>query len=435
MISIVKQYIEEQELLRKGQCYLVALSGGADSVALLLVLKRLGVHIEAVHCNFHLRGEESNRDENFVVRLCEQQGIPLHRIHFDTRTYAKLHHVSIEMAARSLRYSYFEQLRKDIGAEAICVAHHRDDSVETVLINLIRGTGIHGLTGIRPRQGYILRPLLCVSRKDIEKFLQHIGQSFVTDSSNLIDDVVRNKIRLNILPLMQEINPSIAESIQQTAERMANAERIYNNSIKQALESAPSKYSLEIKTVKTFAAPEALLFEWLHGFNFSPATIQQVYQHLDASTGKMWSSPTHDLIINRGQLLVEEREMLPQTMIIPETGCYTMSETLKMRFTITTDIKVNRSSAHACLDADKVIFPLTVRPVQEGDRFVPFGMKGSKLVSDFLTDLKLSLFERRRQLVITDASNNILWLVGLRPNQHFCINASTSRMLDCQIVS
>ena len=219
IIETVKSFIAANSLIPgemewKG---LVALSGGADSVCLLMICKRLNLNVEAVHCNFRLRGEESDRDEKFCEGLCEREGVPFHRVHFDTRTYAELHGVSIEMAARELRYDYFEQLRRSIQADAILVAHHRDDSVETVLMNLVRGTGIHGLQGIKPKNGNILRPLLCVGRKDIEEWLHTLGQDYVTDSTNLEDDVVRNKIRLNVIPLLQEINPSVSDNISLTA--------------------------------------------------------------------------------------------------------------------------------------------------------------------------------------------------------------------------
>ena len=179
----VAAYIQKEGLLSREGLHIVALSGGADSVALLLILHRLGYRIEAAHCNFHLRGEESDRDETFVKSLCKEHNIPLHLIHFDTAEYASLHQVSIEMAARELRYRYFEQLRHDIGAETVCVAHHRDDAVETLLMNLLRGSGIHGLTGIRPQNGYIVRPLLCLSRQEVEAFLREAGQPFVNDST------------------------------------------------------------------------------------------------------------------------------------------------------------------------------------------------------------------------------------------------------------
>ena len=221
MWSKVETYIKKYNLLNTNDLYIIGLSGGADSVALLLMLKEGGFNVHAAHCNFLLRGAESDRDEAFCVSLCQQLGVELHRAHFYTRTYAESHHVSIEMAARELRYKWFEQLRQDIGAVGICVAHHRDDSVETVLLNLVRGTGLRGLTGIQPRNGSILRPLLCVSRAEIEAFLAEKGQEYVTDSTNLEADVQRNIIRLEVLPLLRRLNPAVAENIQRTAENLS----------------------------------------------------------------------------------------------------------------------------------------------------------------------------------------------------------------------
>lgn len=218
-VASVSSFANIHHLFAKEGVYLVALSGGADSVALLLALLDMGVRVEAVHCNFHLRGEESDRDEQFCKDLCSKYNVELHLVHFDTCEYAALHHVSIEMAARDLRYAYFERLRSDMGAEAICVAHHRDDSVETVLLNLVRGTGLRGLRGIQPKNGNIVRPLLCVSRDDIECFLDSIGQDYVTDSTNLHDDVKRNKIRLDVLPLLETLNPDVRQSIFRTSLR------------------------------------------------------------------------------------------------------------------------------------------------------------------------------------------------------------------------
>ena len=202
----VRDFVERHGLMHPDRRYLVALSGGADSVSLMLILSRLGYHVEAVHCNFNLRRGEAERDEQFCVSLCERKQIPLHRVHFETRQYAALHHISVEMAARDLRYGYFAQLMKDIHADGICVGHHRDDSVETLLMNLIRGTGLQGLRGIAPLNGDIIRPLLCISRSEIEEYLHALGEAFVTDSSNLVANVVRNKIRLEVLPTMQRLS-------------------------------------------------------------------------------------------------------------------------------------------------------------------------------------------------------------------------------------
>ena len=227
----IQKYIEEKQLFTLHDKVLVALSGGADSVALLRVLLVLGYHCEAAHCNFHLRGEESDRDERFVNELCKGLGVTLHVTHFDTVAYASRHHVSIEMAAREMRYDWFEQLRKERGMAVIAVAHHRDDSVETFLLNLIRGAGINGLKGISPHNGCIVRPLLEVSRQDILDYLRCLRQGYVTDSTNLQDEYMRNKIRLNILPMLRELNPSVSESIAETSRRLTDVSLIYNKEI------------------------------------------------------------------------------------------------------------------------------------------------------------------------------------------------------------
>ena len=213
MIHTIRLYIEKYRLLSEDRPVLVGLSGGADSVALLGVLVRLGYPCIALHCNFHLRGEESDRDEAFACEFAESLEVPFHKIDFDTISYAGERHLSIEMAARELRYAWFEEMRERLGGQATAVAHHRDDNVETVLMNLIRGTGIRGMSGIRPRNGFIVRPLLCVSREDILAWLADQGYAYMVDSTNLSDAYTRNFIRLNVLPLLEEINPSARNTI------------------------------------------------------------------------------------------------------------------------------------------------------------------------------------------------------------------------------
>ena len=433
MLQTVGNYIERKQLLSKDKLYLVALSGGADSVALLRLLLALDYHVEAAHCNFHLRGDESDRDEQFVKDLCTQHNVPLHLAHFDTKAYAELHKLSIEMAARELRYRYFEQLTADIQAEAVCVAHHRDDNVETMLINLLRGTGIHGLTGIKAKRTngslLVIRPLLCVSRIDILSWLQQLNQPYVTDSSNLVDDVMRNKVRLNLIPILKSINPSVMENLQDTIEQLSEAEAVYNHYTTSTIASLIKGNSLVISELKNTESPLCILFEWLHPYLFQPATIRQIEQHLDVQTGRIWQSPTHELCIDRGRLLLTPRKEETKPMRIPETGVYIFNNEHKLRLTIQTNIELIRQTNTACLDADKVRFPLTLRTVQTADRFIPFGMEGSKLVSDFLTDLKLPLTLKRQQLVLTDASDSIVWVVGLRPAAPYCIGSDTKNEL------
>ncbi|MCH3982734.1 MAG: tRNA lysidine(34) synthetase TilS [Prevotella sp.] len=451
-VHTIADFIHRHSLLRKDGMYLVALSGGADSVAMMLALQQLGYRIEAAHCNFRLRGEESDRDESFCKKLCHDRGIPFHLVHFDTRAYAALHQVSIEMAARDLRYPYFEHLRKDILADGICVAHHRDDSVETVLMNLIRGTGIHGLTGIAPQNGYVLRPLLCVSRNEILAFLSSIHQDFVTDSTNLVDDVTRNKIRLDVLPLLETINPSVKENIAKTADRIGESVKMVDHVLDDAkarllqetVKGRRKVYSVDIGLLQQEISPEYTLFYLLKDFSFSSAQIEQIASHLDAPTGTMWHSANYDLLLDRGKILWMAQEPVSSLkMRIPEEGTYRYQEgkpqdgnSLRFQFkkvAIDDKFSLVKDQAWATLDADKVTFPLTIRHLQEGDRFIPFGMRGSRLVSDFLTDRKYSLFEKQAQLVITDAHDYILWLVGLRPDARYSIKDGSRRALTIHV--
>ncbi len=440
----VETFIRQQHLLQSDGRYLVALSGGADSICLLLVLKRLGYFVEAIHCNFHLRGEESDRDEDFCRSLCAEKQIPLHLVHFDTREYAQLHKVSIEMAARQLRYHHFASLCHDLGFDGVCVAHHQDDVAETVLMNLIRGSGIKGLSGIKPkiqqrlRVGAkagipipltVIRPLLCVTRDEIEHFLKEIGQDYVTDSTNLVPDVLRNKIRLQVLPLLDEIAPSASRNIVETAENVAFAEEFLDQAVSGMMEELKDEGSIPVSKIKN----EYLLFRILSDYGFTSVQIKQIYAHLDAPTGTEFRSESHILVFDRGRLLIEELEKNPfHEMRIPEEGTYILDETAKLRIERMPKpegFEIPRSSDVIAVDADRLQMPLTVRLPQEGDRFTPFGMQGSKLVSDFLTDQKLSLLEKRRQLIILDSTGRILWVVGLRPDNHFRITASTRTIL------
>lgn len=433
----VSAFISANKLLQRGAKHIVALSGGADSVMLLLCLKQLGYDVEAAHCNFHLRGNESDRDEKFCRALCEEHAVKLHVIHFDTVEFASLHKISIEMAARRLRYSYFEQLRKDIGASSVCVAHHKDDTVETVLMNLIRGTGIHGLTGISMKNGMVVRPLLCVFRNEIEAALGEIGQPYVTDSTNLEADVVRNKIRLNLLPMMRDINPSVSDSIATTARRMVDAAKMFDQAMSDAIKRVSTVESgcertISIDLLMAEAAPEYVLFSILKDYCFTPQQVENIFKTLSSDSGKTFTTQTYELLIDRGQILLEPlAETSFSPMRILETGLYNYCERIKLRVQTfdAASIAIERSPNVACLDASKALFPLTIRPVVAGDKFYPFGMNGSKLVSDYLTDRKRNLFEKRRQLVITDSMGRIVWLVNERPDNRYRITEHTQTVL------
>lgn len=439
MLQRVEQYIRENSLLSKNELSLVALSGGADSVALLLVLLRLGYPVEAVHCNFRLRGTESDRDEHFAKELCSKLSVKLHLIHFETKTYAEIHQVSIEMAARQLRYRYFLQLAKDIEAKCVCVAHHQDDAVETLLINLLRGTGIHGLTGIRPRNGQVVRPLLCVSRKEILEYLHDCGQDFMTDSTNLVPDVLRNKIRLQLLPLMENISPAARKNLLATARNIAEAEKVYVSQMEEWQQQllhpscdplvASERLRVSVSRLLQLPSPSCFLHEWLSPMGFTPAQTMQMTQCLNSQSGKVFSSATHEVLIDRNTILVQPKESGMKSLNLPESGNYRYKDDMVFCVDLREGAHISKDNNCASLDAGTIHFPLTIRPVQVGDRFQPYGMEGSRLVSDYLTDLKLSLFDKRRQLVVTDATGLIIWIVGHRTAHPCRVTPDTSNTL------
>ena len=424
----------------------MALSGGADSVCLLLKMIEEGRSVEAVHCNFHLRGDESDRDEAFVVSLCERLGVPLHRVHFDTREYAALHKVSIELAARELRYRYFEQLRRDIGAEAIMVAHHRDDNVETVLMNLVRGTGIRGMAGIRPVNGHILRPLLDMSRQDIEDYLEKKGETYVTDSTNLEDDATRNKFRHHVIPLLQSLNPKASENIHSTSRHIAEAEKILSWAIQEANRSVfsvePSSAIIDVSSLLSFVSPSYLINEICRDYGFTPSQSEDMLAASSSShVGATFLSSSHIAAIATvaGSLCIQiaPKTALQKEYRLLEPGIYRLSDGISLRLEntpITERFRISKSPDVATIDVNKVKFPLTLRPIRQGDRFTPFGMKGTKLVSDYLTDIKCSVIDRQRQLVIQDATGMIIWLVGRRTNEKCRIDSSSNAALTITIL-
>lgn len=414
----VAGFIEKENLFAGNEKILVALSGGADSVALLRVLLQLGYTCEAAHCNFHLRGEESVRDENFVRALCSRSSVILHTVDFDTTGYAASHHLSIEMAARELRYNWFEEIRLKTGASVIAVAHHRDDSVETLLLNLIRGTGINGLKGIRPKNGTIVRPLLSVSREEITDYLSAIGQDYVTDSTNLQDEYTRNKIRLNLLPLMETINPSIKDSIFDTANRLTEVANIYNKVIKEGRERVVHPQGVSIEALMREPSPVSLLFELLYPLGFNSGQVEDVFNSLQGQAGRRFYSDEWCVVKDREYLLLQKRETSPVTE--PELQIE--------RYVYSRDFVIPKTKDTACVDADKVKAPLTLRKWQAGDRFVPFGMKGKKNVSDYLTDKKFSILDKEKMYVLC-SGEDIVWLVGERVDNRFRVDADTENIL------
>lgn len=425
----VERFIHQHGLLTGKRPVLVGLSGGADSVALLGVLVQLGYPCQALHCNFHLRGEESDRDEVFAHRFADSLGVPFLKVDFDTTGYAAAHHESIEMAARSLRYRWFEEQRQAYDAEAIAVAHHRDDSVETLLMNLLRGSGLRGLGGIRPRNGQVVRPLLVVSRAEIEEWLKAQGWDYVTDSSNLSDAYTRNFIRLRVLPLLEQLNPAARETIARSAAHLSAAEQLYEYMVEEARKAVfVTADSLSIEALLRYPAPETLLYEWLRPYGFSRIVVSELFEALTGLSGKQFYSATHQVLKDRDRLYIapQREESAWQPVEIPvATGEFTQPLRLSCRLMVRTpDFQMERTADTAYFDADKLPDRLSLRLPQTGDWFVPFGMRGRKKLSDFFADQKMTRWEKSQQPLLC-AGDSIIWVVGRRVDDRFRVEETT----------
>lgn len=424
----VESFIVQHHLLTHGARVLVALSGGADSVALLRMLMNMGYVCHAVHCNFHLRGEESHRDECFVTHLCSSFDVPLVVLHFDTKAYAAEHHLSIEMAARELRYREFERIRQSEGLEAIAVAHHRDDAVETLLLNLIRGAGIHGLTGMHARNGAVVRPLLCVSRDEVLDYLKRLGQDYVTDSTNLTDKYARNKVRLGLIPLMQEINPRAVENIAQAATNLSDAAVLYNVAIAERcahiVTPHPDGIDIDIESLLAAEVPHTLLFEILYPYGFNARQVADVFRSLsgkECGVGRMFYAGGYSLLVDRAHLLLRRHSSdgVGDMYMLPEEGRLELPDGIVLKVErVRPDERwsVPRTNEVCVMDVSSMHYPLKVRHPGEGDRMRPFGMRGTKLLSDLYTDAKLSRIDRQGQWVLCHG-DDIVWAVGVRTSE------------------
>lgn len=432
----IQQYIIQHQLLSGEKPVVVGISGGADSVALLHILVSLGYKCIAAHCNFNLRGDESFRDEQFTIDFTKRLQVPLCKISFETNKYAQENRLSVEMAARELRYRWFDELLNTYDADAVAVAHHRDDSVETLLINLTRGSGITGLTGIKPKNGNVVRPLLCVSREDIYAYIENNGLEYVTDSSNSSDIYTRNFIRLKVIPLLEEINPSVKASLARTANHLYDASLIYNHSIEEARKVITQNNRLSISALLSFPAPATILYEMLKPYGFSRTVCESIFTVLEKDSGKIFYSSTHRLLKDRSDLLIDvlSGEDNRAYLINLEDDNVDLPVELKPEIVvIKEDYQIEKDKKFAYFDFDKLSFPLVLRHWQEGDWFVPFGMKGKKKISDYFSDKKFSLFDKEKTWLLC-SGQDVIWIVGERTDNRYRIEKTTKRVLKLKFI-
>ena len=409
---------------------LVAVSGGVDSVVLAHLCKESDLDIALAHCNFHLRDDESEGDEEFVLELADALEVEVYVEHFDTRAFAEDNKLSIQMAARELRYQWFEELRESLGFDYILTAHHANDDLETFLINLIRGTGLEGLTGIPRRNDFVLRPLLPFSRASIETFAKSQQLTWREDSSNASSKYMRNRIRHEIVPILEELNPQLLQSFQMTQSHLRKSSHLVEDYISavfpRVAKESDHGYSFNIALLKTLPHLKGVLYELFKSFGFTE--WEDIYHLLDAQSGKMVYSKTHRLIKDREELLLTQ---LPQE----EDTQYTITQDEEVvmlpigTFHFERVEKVSKTPPQSIyIDRTKLKYPLFLRKWQQGDYFYPFGMEGKKKLSKFFKDNKLSLPEKENCWILCSC-DRIVWVVNQRADARFSADNETLDIL------
>lgn len=434
-----RAYIRERGLCSYRDRILLAVSGGVDSMVMMSLFVRAGYKVGVAHCNFQLRGAEADEDDVMVEKEASRLGAPYYGIRFDTAAEASANGESIEMAARRLRYAWFEQLCNEHGYDKIAIAHHADDSVETFFINLLRGTGLRGLTGISVTNGRLIRPLLFSQRKEIIDFALSQKIPYREDSTNASTKYVRNKFRLGVIPRIRDISPRFVDTMAENVERLTAAQRFIDCCMARIREDVVMRETedrtvIDIERVDSKLPLDFVIFELMRGFGFNGEVIDGLYRSLAEGhgSGKRFFSKDRVAYIDRGRILIQpipddeccETEIAVDTDKVCCGGCVLTFTRLDVD-----DVDTLRQPEHmALLDADKLKYPLVVRRWVEGDSFVPFGMDRHKKISDFLIDCKVPLPDKKRQMVVV-SGEDIVWVVGRRIDDRYKVDGSTENIL------
>lgn len=439
MLEKFKKYIAEKKLFNPGDYILLAISGGIDSVVMAELFHLSKLRFAIAHCNFQLRGEESEEDERFVKKIALKYKVPFFSKKFDTAGYAGDKGISLQMAARELRYKWFEKIRKEFHFSYISVATQLDDEVETLLINITRGTGLSGLHGILPKKGKIVRPMLFATRPEILRVAAEKNLLWREDKSNLSDIYVRNKIRHKVVPVLKEINPGLAHTISENVERIRDAEEIFRQRIEEKQAEVfmpvnrngimiPVEKILELYPLKTY------LFEFLRPFGFNETVVKEIASSLQRQSGKKFFSATHYLYKDRKHFIIKKikseskaNEMNSVILVNKNTMRIPKPLSIKFRLADKKNFRIIKDEKTACLDYNKLRFPLILRTWKEGDSFIPLGMKGRKKISDFLTDKKVSLTEKKKIYVLV-SFGKIAWVAGYRIDERFKVTEATKKI-------
>jgi tRNA(Ile)-lysidine synthase len=434
-----KNFIEENQLIKPNSKLLLAISGGIDSMVMLYLFHQCGYNFSVAHCNFGLRGKESDEDEQLVKNTCKELGIQIYTKKINTSEYATTENISIQVAARNLRYNWFKELCIENGLDAVAVAHNKNDVAETMLINLCRGTGLKGLTGIKPISNGIIRPLIFAERKEIEKFAIKKCIVYRNDSSNQSTKYARNRIRHNVLPEFEQINEGIIDNLYKTSLYLDNAWQVIDNMSNNFRKEVRSDYDSEIhysiRLLKGFAFRQIFLVEELTGYGFPPSMILEIEKSLFKQSGKIFYSPNYKLIRDRDSLIITKINILelPQIYINKNDRILNSIFSVSVDLFENSDFQIPRDKNIGSFDYSKLVFPLLLRPWNEGDWFIPFGMKGRKKVSDFLIDQKVPLHQKSR-IYILESNNEIIWIVGYRIDNRYRIDDSTTKIITVKVI-
>lgn len=428
MLIHFRNNIKEKNLFTPENKLLLAFSGGIDSVVLAHLLLKAGYLFELVHCNFNLRGKESDTDEKFCVDFAHKIKVKIHVKQFDTRSYMKIKKLSVQMAARELRYRLFKELTLHHHFDFILTAHHASDNVETLLINLIRGTGLHGLQGIPEKQNNIIRPLLFASKEEIYNYAIKNKLKFRHDSSNDEKKYARNLLRHDVIPVLKKLNPSLETTFASNICLFKQSWEVINEFCeqkkKEMVKQKNTQLNISIQQLIRENAADLLLHEWLSPLGFNPTQTRQIYsclpQHLP---GKKFTSKTHRLLIDRTAILIEPLQAFTENHnYLIRTKNDFKKIPLFSKSEILDSCPIDSDSTTGLFNYGKIQFPLTIRSWEKGDKFTPLGMKGTKKISDYLIGLKMPLFEKNKVLVLVNADKEIIWLIGLRISEKFKIS-------------
>ena len=443
MVERFEKYIREHNLFAKGDKILLAVSGGIDSVVMTELFFRAGYTFGIAHCNFHLRTGDCDKDEQFVKSLSEKYGVPFHVTGFDTLAYAEEKGLSIQMAARELRYNFFDEVMNEYDYAYTATAHHLNDSIETFFINLLRGTGISGLHGILPASGKFIRPMLPFTREEIAVFYKENGLTHREDKSNKSTKYKRNKIRHEIIPVLMEIKPEFEKVMSQNIERIVETEQMLKgmiNVLRQKLfKQVGSSVQIEIKEIAGLSPLKTYLFELFKEYSFSETTLENIADTIanEGISGKQFFSATHRLTKDRELLIIEPAEDLTfEEYVIPK-DTHLIVNPIKLQFQVLSkdeNFKIDKTPSTAFLDYDKLNFPLTLNKWNKGDRFIPYGMKNKGvLLSDFFNNNKLSI-PQKEKVWLLKSQGEIVWVVGMRVDERFCVTETTKKVLKVVLV-